>query len=248
VTSKTTNSLVLACHLSHVTRHCSYAASTESRSIDNPGPMVDEITMLLTYLPLAEAGLALMTLEIRAPGVFRQLLRLKRDLAHGAMDDSRLVDAETPLFRLLLLSQRVPRQTVTVPVWGWASDLSGPIPYPAYQQTSFISGVATTASKSTHPPWILTTRSSPPDSSAPASRPSRTLSPEAITMTPLGLSQPVGQKLPFPRTICQRAWDQTPKRMATSTVSSNLANAAFFDDGHGIRQLVDRLVNQFGGA
>src|SRR5216684_2039678 len=58
---------------------------------------------------------------------------------------------------------------VTVPVFGFGMSPRGPSTLPKPPTKRIMSGVATTASKSSHPPLILVTMSSPPTKSAPAS-------------------------------------------------------------------------------
>src|SRR6266511_2722208 len=58
---------------------------------------------------------------------------------------------------------------VTVPVFGFGIKPRGPSTFPRRPTTRIMSGVATTASKSSQPPAILSTSSSPPAASAPAS-------------------------------------------------------------------------------
>ena len=51
---------------------------------------------------------------------------------------------------------------VTVPVFGFGISPRGPSTLPSLPTARIMSGVATTASKSMKPPWILSTISSPP--------------------------------------------------------------------------------------
>ena len=91
-----------------------------------------------------------------------------------------------------------------------------------------MSGVATTASKSSQFSfWIFATMSSPPTKSAPASWASLSFSPEAITSTFLALPPRPCGRITVPRTIWSACFGSTPSRIATSTVSSNLAKACF---------------------
>src|SRR5271157_3148002 len=191
--------------------------------------MVDEITILLTYFPLAEGGLALMTLEISAPAFSASLVASKETFPTGQWIMPVLSTRNSTLPAFTSLTART-TSNVTVPVLGLGISPRGPSTLPSRPTDFIMSGVATTASKSIQPPWILWTISSPPDSSAPASRPSRTLSPEAITITRLDLPSPWGRTT-VPRTIWSACLGSTPKRIATSTVSSNFANAAFLTNG-----------------
>ena len=85
-----------------------------------------------------------------------------------------------------------------------------------------MSGVATIASKSSQPPWIFSIASSPITKSAPASCASLAWSPVATTSTFLLLPVPCGSTT-VPRTIWSAWRGSTPRRRATSTVSSNFA-------------------------
>src|SRR5436190_2360597 len=115
---------------------------------------------------------------------------------------------------------------VTVPVFGFGIRPRGPSTLPSRPQARIMSGVATTASKSTQPPRIFSTTSSPPTKSAPASVASRCLSPPAIASTFLLLPSPCGRTT-VPRTIWSACFGSTPRRIASSTVSSNFANFTF---------------------
>ena len=83
------------------------------------------------------------------------------------------------------------------------------------------SGVAMAASKSSHPPWMRSIRSSAPTTSAPAASASAALSPVANTMTVAVLPVPCG-RFTVPRTIWSALRGSTPSRIATSTVASIL--------------------------
>src|SRR5680860_1494798 len=109
---------------------------------------------------------------------------------------------------------------VTVPVFGFGMRPRGPRTLPSLPTLPIMSGVATTASKSSHPPLILSMSSSPPTTSAPAASASAALSPVAKTRTRAVLPVPWG-RLTVPRTIWSALRGSTPRRMATSTVSSN---------------------------
>src|SRR5215207_5054213 len=84
-----------------------------------------------------------------------------------------------------------------------------------------MSGVAMTASKSSQPPLILVTMSSPPMRSAPASSASLTFSPCAMTSTRTVLPTPCGSTT-VPRTNWSALRGSTPSHIVSSTVSSNL--------------------------
>src|SRR5680860_489526 len=109
---------------------------------------------------------------------------------------------------------------VTVPVFGFGINPRGPRTRPSRPTLPIMSGVATTASKSSQPPLTFSISSSPPTTSAPASRAASALSPLAKTRTRAVLPVPWG-RLTVPRTIWSALRGSTPRRMATSTVSSN---------------------------
>ena len=89
---------------------------------------------------------------------------------------------------------------VTVPVFGFGIRPRGPSTFPSRPTARIMSGVATTASNSMKPPWIFSTISSPPTTSAPASCASFCFSPPAIASTRLLLPSPCGRTT-VPRTI-----------------------------------------------
>ena len=93
-----------------------------------------------------------------------------------------------------------------------------------------MSGVATTASNSSQPPWIFSTISSPPTTSAPASSASRCLSGPAMTSTRLLRPRPCGSTT-VPRTIWSACFGFTPSRSAISIDSSNFANVMSWSSG-----------------
>src|ERR1700749_3090923 len=84
-----------------------------------------------------------------------------------------------------------------------------------------MSGVAMTASKSSQPPLMRVTPSSPPVMSAPASSASFTFSPCAMTSTRTVLPTPCGSTT-VPRTNWSALRGSTPSHIVSSTVSSNL--------------------------
>ena len=86
-------------------------------------------------------------------------------------------------------------------------------------------GVAMAASKFSSPAWTWATRSSEPTMSAPAASASRAFSPSAKTATRTDLPVPWGSAME-PRTFWSALRVSTPRRTATSTVSSNLAGAS----------------------
>jgi hypothetical protein len=75
--------------------------------------------------------------------------------------------------------------------------------------------------------WMRVTMSSPPTWSAPASCASLSFSPEAMTRTFFALPPRPWGRMTVPRTIWSACLGSTPRRSATSTVSSNLAKATF---------------------
>ena len=113
---------------------------------------------------------------------------------------------------------------VTVPVFGFGMRPRGPRTFPSRPTLPIMSGVATTESKSSQPPATFSRRSSEPTKSAPASRAASALSPLANTRTRAVLPVPWG-RFTVPRTIWSALRGSTPRRMATSTVSSYLALA-----------------------
>ena len=110
---------------------------------------------LLTYLPLAAAGLALITAWISAVGVLEQLVGRKADLAHRSVNHAGLVHAELDFTGLHFLHRRGRRPVVTVPVLGLGIRPRGPSTLPSLPTERIMSGVAITASKSVQPSvWI----------------------------------------------------------------------------------------------
>src|SRR5665647_2841994 len=82
---------------------------------------------------------------------------------------------------------------VTVPVLGFGMSPRGPRILPSRPTLPIRSGVATAASKSVYPPATFSTSSSPPPSSAPASRACSARSPVAKTRTRAVLPVPCGR-------------------------------------------------------
>ena len=87
-----------------------------------------------------------------------------------------------------------PTSMVTVPSFGFGIRPRVPRILPSLPTLLIMSGVATVASKSRKPPWIFSTRSSLPTTSAPAASASRALSPSAKTATRTVLPVPFGQR------------------------------------------------------
>src|SRR5712691_5795445 len=115
---------------------------------------------------------------------------------------------------------------VTVPIFGLGMSPRGPSTLPSRPTCPMRSGVAIVESKSMKPPWIFSTKSSAPTTSAPASRASRSFSPLANTATRTVLPIPWGSTM-APRTIWSACLGSTPSRSDRSTLSSNLAAGAF---------------------
>src|SRR5665647_2741050 len=116
---------------------------------------------------------------------------------------------------------------VTVPVLGFGMSPRGPRILPSRPTLPIRSGVATAASKSVYPPATFSTSSSPPTSSAPASRACSARSPVAKTRTRAVLPVPCG-RFTVPRTIWSALRGSTPTRNATSIVASYVVVDVFF--------------------
>ena len=116
--------------------------------------------------------------------------------------------------------------SVTVPALGLGINPRGPSTFPSAPSCPIMSGVATIMSVSSQPSLIFCTYSTP-TKSAPAASASLALSPWAITSTRTVLPVPWGSDT-VPRTIWSACLGSTPSRTATSTDSSNLANAVAF--------------------
>src|SRR5579871_3580635 len=87
-------------------------------SMETPGPMVEQMVVLLTYLPLATAGLALMTAEIRLAAFSTSLTASKLSLPTGAWIMPVLSTRNSTLPALISLIALV-TSVVTVPVLGF---------------------------------------------------------------------------------------------------------------------------------
>ena len=117
---------------------------------------------------------------------------------------------------------------VTVPAFALGISPRGPRILPSFGITPRIkSGVAMVASKSSQPSTILSTNSSVPTKSAPASSASRALSPWAKTTTRTDFPVPCGSAT-VPRIFSSAFRASTPRRDAKSTVSSNFVALVFF--------------------
>ena len=180
---------------------------------------------LFRYLPLAAAGLALTTLSTRAWALATSLAVSNDHLPIGAWTMPVLSTRNSTL-PALISRTALAMSVVTVPVFGFGIRPRGPSTLPRRPTARIMSGVATTASKSTQPPMIFSTTSSPATVSAPASVASFCLSGPAMTSTRLVLPRPCGSTT-VPRTIWSACFGSTPSRSAISTVSSNFVYLTF---------------------
>src|SRR6185436_8488495 len=208
--------------------YASAATATVSSTL-MPGPMVEQRLTPLTYLPLAALGLALTTAPIRASAFSFSLSVPKDSLPTGAWMIPVLSTRNSTLPALISWTA-LATSTATVPAFGFGIRPRGPRTLPRRPTTRIMSGVATTASKSSQPPSIRLASSSPPTKSAPASSASRIFSPAAKTRTRAVLPRPFGRTT-VPRTIWSACLGSTPRRSETSTVSSNFANFTFWIKG-----------------
>src|SRR6185436_4419760 len=188
--------------------------------------MVDDSEIDFTYLPFAAAGLAFRMLSISALALSNSRSGPNDTLPTGAWMIAVLSTRYSTLPALISFTA-LPTSNVTVPVFGLGISPRGPSTLPSLPTDFIMSGVATTASKSSQfSPWIFATMSSPPTKSAPASCASLSFSPDATTSTRLLLPPSPCGRITTPRTIWSACFGSTPSRIASSTVSSNLANAA----------------------
>src|SRR5262249_28813538 len=166
--------------------------------------------------PLGRGGLGLHDGLEEGHGVGDEVLLGERLLAHLHVNVACLVHAEFDLARLHL-AHRAPH------VEGDGAQLGighEPTWAPHFAQSPHLppchmrSGVPMVESKSMKPPWIFSTRSSAPTTSAPASRASRSFSPLANTATRTVLPMPWGNTM-APRTIWSACLGSTPKRRET---------------------------------
>src|SRR5580704_19688005 len=112
-----------------------------------PGLIVEQRVALLTYLPLAAAGLALRTAEIRLDAFSTSLMAVKLVLPTGAWMMPVLSTRNSTL-PALVSRTALATSTVTVPVLGFGMRPRGPSTLPSLPTERIISGVAITASKS----------------------------------------------------------------------------------------------------
>src|ERR1035438_2506047 len=128
--------------------------------------MVEQRVALLTYLPLAAAGLALTTALNRLEAFSTNFSDVKLILPTGAWMIPVLSTRNSTLPALISLTAFA-TSWVTVPVFGLGISPRGPRILPSLPTERIMSGVAITASKSVQPSdWILLTMLSPPTKSA----------------------------------------------------------------------------------
>src|SRR5690625_1372603 len=184
-----------------------------------PGPVVMVSVPLRRYLPLATAGLSRLTSSIAAAKFSTSCCCEKEALP---MTKCRFAWRSTRNSIRPPLMSDTARSTsmVTVPVFGFGIRPRGPSTRPSRPTLPIRSGVATTASKSSRPPWTSSMSSSSPTMSAPPARASSAFGPAAKTRTRAVLPVPCG-KWTVPRTIWSARRGSTPSRSATSMVASN---------------------------
>ena len=155
--------------------------------------------MLFRYLPLAAEGFARTMLSSSAEAFSIRFWAGNETLPTGACTMPVLSTRNSTLPALISVTACA-TFGVTVPVLGFGIRPRGPRTLPSLPTARIMSGVATTASKSTQPPAMRSTSSSPPTTSAPASSASFCLSGPAITTTRFDLPRPCGSTT-VPRTI-----------------------------------------------
>src|SRR2546430_891757 len=189
-----------------------------------PGPIVVDRVSERRYTPFDAAGLALIIASSRAMAL---ATRLSCGKDFRPTCTCTLPALSTRNSTLPALTSRTARATsnVTVPIFGLGMSPRGPSTLPSRPTWPMRSGVAIVESKSMKPPWIFSTRSSAPTTSAPASRASRSFSPLANTATRTVLPMPWGSTM-APRTIWSACLGSTPSRSDRSTLSSNFAAGA----------------------
>ncbi|EPP29056.1 hypothetical protein CP082626L3_0958B, partial [Chlamydia psittaci 08-2626_L3] len=138
-------------------------------STEIPGPIVEETVNDTRYCPFAAGGLALIKAEHRA-----SMFSLRRCPSNDSLPTPALHtparSALNSIFPLRNSAIVLVTSMVTVPALGVGIRFLGPRTFPNFPTSRIISGVATATSKSTQPPLIFSTRSSPPTKSAPASK------------------------------------------------------------------------------
>ena len=176
--------------------------------------------MLLTYVPLADAGLARTRLSRSDLVLSSSRLPSNDALPTGTCTLPALSTrySTLPPFRSCTAWAT---SAVTVPTFGFGIRPRGPRILPSLPTTDIMSGVATALSNSSQPSSLTRlARSSPPTTSAPACSASCALSPLANTATRTDLPVPCGRST-VPRMFWSAFRGSTPSRTAISTVSSN---------------------------
>ncbi len=173
-------------------------------------------------MPLALLGLALTTASISVVRFSTSFSSSKLTLPIGTCAMAVLSTRYSTL-PPFTSSTAFATSAVTVPDFGLGIRPLGPRIRPMRPTTPIMSGVAMATSKSNQFSFlILSASSASPTYSAPAARASSAFSPLAKTRTRTFLPVPWGRTT-VPRT-CWSAWrGSTPRRMDSSTVSSNLA-------------------------
>src|SRR5437763_16896949 len=110
-----------------------------------PGLIVEQRVVLRTYLPLATAGLALMTAVIRLDAFSTSLSESKLILPTGAWMMP-VLSTRNSTFPALISLMALATSTVTVPVFGLGIRPRGPSTLPSLPTERIIAGVAITAS------------------------------------------------------------------------------------------------------
>src|SRR5580698_10801899 len=119
-------------------------------STATPGLIVEHNVALRTYLPLATAGLALITAVMRLAAFSISLSAEKLILPTGAWMMPVLSTRNSTLPALISLTA-LATSTVTVPVLGLGMRPRGPRILPSLPTDRIMSGVAMTASKAVQP-------------------------------------------------------------------------------------------------
>src|SRR6516165_8487518 len=191
-----------------------------------PGPIVEEMATLLMKCPLAPGGLAFCTASANALMFSTSLWASNDDLPTPAWITPAFSTRNSTEPPFAPLTAEV-TSMVTVPTFGFGIRPRGPNTLPRRPTNGIRSGVAMQRSKSIWPALTFSTRSSAPTTSAPAALASSALAPRANTATRCDRPDPFG-RLTTPRTIWSEWRGSTPKFIAISIVSSNLALARSF--------------------
>src|SRR3989454_5636338 len=207
-----------------------------------PGPIVVEMAIERRYCPLDAAGLARTTASNSAVK-FASSCSSGNDVLPMPVWRIPAFSVRYSIFPALISLTALAMSKVTVPALGLGISPRGPRMRPSRPTTFIRSGVATATSKSIHPPWIFSTRSSAPTWSAPADSASFAFSPLANTSTRTVLPVPAGNAT-VPRICWSACLESMPSRMATSTVSSNFARPICFST----RTASAGLYNAFGST